>query len=84
MFGCMSVCVCWFGSGNNIGAEGGVSLGKALETSPTLKRLYLTSEYDMSVLCVLCVWIGRFVWFGVLLGVFFVALGFGRFVCVCV
>ena len=39
----------WFGSGNKIGDEGGVSLGKALETNSTLKTLSLSSEYDMSV-----------------------------------
>ena len=53
MFGCMFVCLVWligwFGSDNKIGDEGGVSLGKALETNSTLTELYLWSEYDMSV-----------------------------------
>ena len=47
---CLVVCLIgWFGSGNKIGDEGGVSLGKALETNSTLKSLYLDGEYDMSV-----------------------------------
>ena len=89
---CLVVCVCgligWFGSDNKIGDEGGVSLGKALETNSTLTILILCSEYDMSVyVCyVLCVWIGRFVWLGVLSPTCwmfsFVALWFGWFVCV--
>ena len=47
---CLVVCLIgWFGSGNKIGDEGGVSLGKALETNSTLKTLNLGCEYDMSV-----------------------------------
>ena len=47
---CLVICLIgWFGSGNKIGAEGGVSLGKALETNSTLTKLSLSSEYDMSV-----------------------------------
>ena len=63
MFGCMFVClICligWFGSGNYIGAEGGVRLGKALETNSTLKTLILGGEYDMSVyVCYVFGWEG--------------------------
>ena len=51
---CLVVCLCvcligWFGSDNKIGDEGGVSLGKALETNSTLTKLDLECEYDMSV-----------------------------------